>query len=153
MWPNPADCKGYGYPENGLLQIYDSVPESEMIMPTQLNAHGECAMPVVKNGCTTGTTVGWLNGLKSKVHYYRCEGDTKIDFKSLETTFIPYDAGYDVFSDRGDSGSIILDRYGRIVAILTGGGGITNSTDVTFGTPWYQLFPQIKVVLPSCFVL
>ena len=46
------------------------VPESEIRRPTQRNACGDPTMPVIKNGLTTGTTVGWVNGLKSLVRQY-----------------------------------------------------------------------------------
>ena len=61
---------------------------------------------------------------------------------------MPY-GGRGAFSDGSDSGSIILDREGRIVALLTGGGGLTNKTDVTFATVWYELEPLIKKTLPG----
>ena len=147
MYPNIADRAGYAYPEDGLLQILDAIPESEIRQPTQRNARGDPAMPVIKNGLTTGTTVGWVNGLKSLVHHYDYYD---IDFTSLETTIVPY-GGRGAFSDGGDSGSIILDRKGRIVALLTSGGGgdLTNETDVTFATAWYELEPFIKKTLPG----
>lgn len=145
MYPNVADRTGYEYPEDGLLQIFGAVPESEIRQPTQRNAHGDPAMPVIKNGLTTGTTVGWVNGLKSLVRHY---DHYDIDFTSLETTIMPY-GGRGAFSDGGDSGSMIVDRKGRIVALLTGAGGVTNKTDVTFATAWYELEPHIKKTLPG----
>ena len=58
------------------------------------------------------------------------------------------------FSDGGDSGSIIAERGGRIVALLTGGGGgITNATDVTFSTPYCELEKRIEEVLPGVCLL
>ena len=115
---------------------------------TKFNAHGDKAMPVIKNGLTTGTTVGWINGLKSIVRHYV---NYDLEFTSLETTILPY-GGRGAFSDSGDSGAIVLDRRGRIVAVLTGGGGTTNETDVTFGTAWYELEPHIKKALPGCYL-
>jgi len=128
-----------------LLQISGAVPENEICHPTQRNAHGDPAMPVIKNGSTTGTTVGWVNGLKSLVRHY---DSYDIDFTSLETTIVPY-GGRGAFSGGGDSGSIILDRKGRIVALLTGGGGEMDGTDITFATAWYELEPLIKKTLPG----
>jgi len=88
MYPNVAD-RGYEYPEGGLLPIFGAVPESEIHQPTQHNAHGDPAMPVNKNGLTTGTTVGWVNGLKSLVHHYN---HYNIDFTSLQTAIVPHGA-------------------------------------------------------------
>lgn len=105
-------------------------------------------MPVIKNGSTTGTTVGWVNGLESLVRYY---SDCELEFTAFETTILSY-GGPGAFSDKGDSGAIILDREGRIVAMLTGGGGTADTTDVTFGAAWYDLEPHIKKALPGCFL-
>jgi len=40
---------------------------------------------------------------------------------------------------------MIVERKGRIVALLGGGGGVT---DVTFATAWYELEPHIKKTRP-----
>lgn len=148
MYPNHADQVDYEYPEDGLLQIHGVVPESEIRQPEQLNANGDNAMPVIKNGLATGTTVGWVNGLKSLVRYYV---DYDLEFTALETTIVPY-GGRGAFSDQGDSGAIILDRKGRIFAVLTGGGGMADETDVTFGTAWYELEPHIQKTFPGYFL-
>ncbi|KAG0127670.1 hypothetical protein HOY82DRAFT_541833 [Tuber indicum] len=147
MFPNRLDRVGYEYPQDGLLQICGLVPESEIRQPQQLSAHGDTAMPVIKNGLVAGTTVGWVNGLQSLVRHY----DYGFEFTALETTILPY-GGRGAFSDQGDSGATILDRRGRIVAVLTGGGGTTDETDVTFGTAWYELEPHIKKALPGCYL-
>ena len=39
------------------------------------------------------------------------------------------------FSDRGDSGSVIVDGLGRIGGLLTSGTGVTPSSDITYATP------------------
>jgi len=148
MFPNHSDRVGYQYPQDGLLQVFDVVPESEIRQPKQLDTHGYNAMPVIKNGLTTGTTVGWVNGLESLVRYYP---DHELEFTALETTILSY-GGRGAFSEKGDSGAIILDRGGRIVAMLTGGGGTAGENDVTFGTAWYDLEPHIKKTLPGCFL-
>ena len=105
-------------------------------------------MPVIKNGRTTGTTVGWISSLSSLVRHYR---HLKIQFTSRELTIVPYDnhPSRGAFSSDGDSGSIIVERGGRIVALLTAGGGATNSTDVTFGTPFCELEKRIKEIFPG----
>ena len=156
MWPDTTDRQGFEYPDNG-LHISGFILEDEILMPKQRNAAREPAMPVVKNGRTTGTTFGWLNGLKSLVRYYNqnsnSSGPPIISFTSMETTIVPYGCGHGAFSDPGDSGSAILDREGRLVGLLTGGGGIAGATDLTFATAWYQLLPHIKKALPDALLL
>lgn len=61
--------------------------ESEIHLPTQLNAHGDNAMPVIKSGLTTGTIVGWVKGLKSVVRYYSYYDP---EFTALETTIVQH---------------------------------------------------------------
>ena len=100
MCPNPSDRAGYENPQDELLQVSGVVPESEICQPKQLNAHGDKAMPVIKNGMTTGTTVGWVNGLKSLVRYY---SDYEIEFTVFETTILPY-GGRGSFSEGGGLG-------------------------------------------------
>ncbi|PWW72996.1 hypothetical protein C7212DRAFT_354227 [Tuber magnatum] len=148
MFPNHKDRASYRYPPDGLLQVLDVVLKSEIQQPNQRNAHGDNAMPVIKNGLTTGTTVGWVNGLESLVRYYP---DYDLEFTAFETTILSY-GGRGAFSDQGDSGALILDRGGRIVAMLTGGGGSTDESDVTFGTAWYELESHIRKALPGCFL-
>jgi hypothetical protein len=104
-------------------------------------------MPLIKNGKTMGTTVGWINGLKALVRYYT----DNIEFTALETTIVPYGDRV-AFSDKGDSGSIVLDRGGRAVAMITGVGRTTDETDITFATAYYELEPRIKEALPGCFL-
>ncbi|CCA69302.1 hypothetical protein PIIN_03201 [Serendipita indica DSM 11827] len=147
MFPHPSD-RGEPeseYPQDGLLQISGVVPE-EICHSRQRKANGEAAMPVIKNGLTTGTTVGWVNGLDSLVRLYTNYG---LECTSFETTVLPY-GERGAFSDDGDSGSIILDRGGRIVPLLTGRGGTARDTDVTFATAWYKLEPHIQKTLPGC---
>ena len=121
-----------------------------MLNPTQRGFGGEPGMPLIKNGRTTGTTTGWLNGLETLTRHYGIEGVA--DFKTMETTIIPprgRSGNRYAFSGDGDSGSAILDRNGRFAALLTGGGGLGDETDITFATPAYQLLPRIQDVVPG----
>ena len=149
MFPQPEDRKGYMYPRDGLLQAYGVVKDDEIRQPQHLDAHGEKALLVVKNGLTTGTTIGRANGLDSFTRFYT---DHDIKNTSIETAILPYDKRHCPFSAKGDSGAIILDRAGRIVALLTGGSGKTDETDVTYGTPYWWLETQIKKAFPDCFL-
>ncbi|KAI0030319.1 hypothetical protein K488DRAFT_79701 [Vararia minispora EC-137] len=124
MFPQPQDQKNYSYPEDGLLQAYDFVREVEMRNPQQLDVHGEKCLLVVKNGSTTGTTVGRVNGLEPITRVY---DDYGISHESLEIAVLPYDKTHGKFSDAGDSGSVVLDR---------GGSGPTGETDITYLTPY-----------------
>jgi len=147
MFPRPEDRAGYRYPQDGLLQAFGVVKDDEIRLPQHLDANGEKVLLVVKNGRTTDTTFGRVNGLESFTRRY--EHGTA-EQTSIEVSILSYDHQHCPFSRPGDSGAIILDRAGRIVALLTGGSGLLDETDISYGTPYWWLEQQIKKVFPSC---
>jgi hypothetical protein len=149
MFPQPSDRANYQYPPDGLLQAYGIVKDDEIRNPQHLDANGEKCLLVIKNGLTTGTTIGRTNGLESFTRIYDEYG---IKQTSIEIAVLPYDKTHGKFSDLGDSGSIVLARDGRIVGILTGGAGPTNETDITYLTPYWWIEQQIKSKYPGCFL-
>ena len=66
----------------------------------------------------------------------------------LESHICSYDSDSNAFSKRGDSGSVIVDGRGRFGGLLTGGTGLTESIDVTYATPFFWLWPIMKVMYP-----
>ncbi|KDQ58121.1 hypothetical protein JAAARDRAFT_193575 [Jaapia argillacea MUCL 33604] len=149
MFPQPSDRVNYQYPQDGLLQAYGIVQDDEIHNPQHLDVHGEKCLLVVKNGSTTGTTVGRINSLDSFTRTYT---DYGIKQTSIELAVLPYDNAHGKFSDIGDSGSIVLARDGRIVGILTGGADSTVETDITYVTPYWWVEKQIKAKYPDCFL-
>lgn len=146
MFPRPEDKAGYKYPRDGLLQANGVVKDKEIRSPQQLDANGYKCLHVVKNGRTTGTTVGRVNGLDSSTRVYTEYG---IEQTSVEVAVLPCDRKRGAFSAPGDSGAIALERGGGIVGMLTGGGGATDETDTTYLTPYWWLDEQIKKVFPG----
>ena len=67
----------------------------------------------------------------------------------METAVYPSDNDSGPFSRDGDSGSIIVDALGKFVALLTGGTGPTDSSDITFGSSMYWLWEIIKAEFPG----
>ncbi|KAI0298529.1 hypothetical protein BC826DRAFT_1103029 [Russula brevipes] len=149
MFPQPVDKANYRYPPVGLLQAHGVVQDDEIRNPQHLDVNGEKCLLVVKNGLTTGTTVGRANGLESFTRIY---DDYGIEHTSIEIAVLPYDNTRGKFSDTGDSGSIVLARDGRIVGILTGGAGPTDEIDITYLTPYWWVEQQIKDKYPGCFL-
>ena len=117
--------------------------------PQQLDIHGEKCLLVIKNGLVTVTTVGRTYGLESFTHTY---DEYCIEQTSIEIAVLPYDKTRGKFPDPGDSGSIVLDRTGRIVGILTGGAGPTDETDITYLTPYWWIEQEIKEKYHGCFL-
>ena len=149
MFPRKEDSKDYQDPTDGLLQAYGVVPDNEMRDPQHLDVHGEKCLLVVKHGMTTGTTVGRVNGLESFTRMYPYLG---IHHTSMEIAVLTYGRPHGEFSGLGDSGSVVLDRIGRIVGIITGGAGPTDKTDVSYLTPYWWIEEQIKSKFPDSFL-
>ncbi|KAI0001528.1 hypothetical protein BJV74DRAFT_944493 [Russula compacta] len=121
--------------------------EDEMHHPQTLDVDGEPCLNVIKNGCTTGVTIGRANGVKSFVREYFPNGRQQT---SMEWAIIPYNQRSGAFSAPGDSGAIIVDGKGRIWGLLTGGTGKTEEDiDVTYATPFYWLLQRIKAPSPK----
>src|SRR5258708_22207192 len=143
-----ADSEPYTseYPLDNLLPLRDIVKEDELSRPTTLDAKGEECISVVKNGNSTGVTIGRGSGIESFVREYDDQG---IHSTSMVVAAYPYSHKDHAFSAPGDSGSIVADGEGRIVGILTGGAGLTDDTDVTYLTPYYWVEERVKAVFPN----
>ncbi|KAG2070519.1 hypothetical protein BDR04DRAFT_1054093 [Suillus decipiens] len=83
MFPQLVDQANYQYPRDGFLQ------DDEIRNPQHLDVHGEKCLLVLKNGSTTGTTVGRANGLESFTRIYKEYG---IKHTSIEIAVLPYDS-------------------------------------------------------------
>jgi hypothetical protein len=131
------------------MQLRDFVKDGELHRPTMLDANGEHCLIVVKNGAATGVTLGRATGIESFVREYK---DYGISLTSMEIAVYPYSHKDGAFSARGDSGSVVGDANSRIVGMLTGGTGLTDSTDVTYVSPYYFLNEQIKKAFPNSYL-
>lgn len=153
MFSQPNDRCGFSAPENMLLPLKGYVPETELRNPQNLDIHNLKTLLAVKNGCTTGTTFGRVNGLESITRTYPHHG---ISQKALEFIVCGYDTktGDNAkFSDDGDSGSIVAGRDGRLIGLITAGGGPTDRTDKTYITPYYALRLAVSEMFPGCHLL
>jgi hypothetical protein len=113
-----------------------------MRTPDMWDVDREPCLLVVKSGNATNTTIGRANGVFSIVRDYYL--DLSIHQTSMEWGIINYGSKSEVFSEQGDSGSVIADIRGRIGGMLTGGSGKTKSSDMTYATPFWWLFERIK---------
>ena len=134
MHPHPEGQSSFKYPIGGLLQVKGVVQRDEIRRSTQLDAHCEPCLLVIKDGKAAGVTVGRATGIESFVRTYAECGIIKST--SMELAVYPYSHGDGSFSALGDYGSIVVDGGGRIVGLLTSGSGMTDSTDVTYLTPY-----------------
>jgi hypothetical protein len=150
MYPNLTDPTSSKYPPNRLLPLQGVVKEDELRHPTMLGVDGEPCFLVVKNGTSTGVTMGRAAGMMSFVREYFQNGDRET-FMALAIYSYGHKDG--AFSAPGDSGSIIADRTGRIVGLLIGGSGQKDAIDVTYATPFdWLLDERIKMRFPNAYL-
>ncbi|KAI1788973.1 hypothetical protein LXA43DRAFT_1096856, partial [Ganoderma leucocontextum] len=122
MYPLTDATTTFKYPDDRLLQLQGLISEDLMCNPDMLDKDAESSLLVIKNGNTTGVTIGRATGIFSYVREYFNNGTHQT---SREWAILPYDNKSGVFSAPGDSGSIIADPRGRIGGLLTGGAGKT----------------------------
>ena len=141
MYPRDDGKPTFKYPDDRLLHLRDSLTEDLLRHPDIFDHDNEPCLLVIKNGATTGVTIGRATGIFSAVREYFPNGT---HHTSHEWAICNYDNKSGVFSACGDSGSVIVDGLGRIGGLLTGGAGRTESSDIAYATPWFWLFECIK---------
>lgn len=141
MYPRVDAPSDFKYPEERQLKLRGIVSQDDMRNPVTKDHNDELCRYVIKRGLTTLTTIGRGTGFESFVRRYFANGGKR---ESAEAAIFPYDNDSGPFSRGGDSGSIIVDALGRFFALLTGGTGKTDSSDITFGTPMHWLWKVIK---------
>ncbi|KAG7451734.1 uncharacterized protein BT62DRAFT_1030868 [Guyanagaster necrorhizus] len=132
----------FKYPNDHLLPLMGIITDDLMHAPDMWNSNGDPCLLVIKSGSATNTTIGRANGIFSIIRDYF--QDMSINQTSMEWAIINYDSKSEVFSEPGDSGSIIADIRGRIGGMLTGGSGKAKSPDITYATPFWWLLKRIK---------
>ena len=141
LHPNQCNPSGFTSPPDCLLHLRGTIPETETRNHTQLDEDGDRCLLVLKRGNTTKLTVGRANTITSFVRTYFNDREPEM---SMEWPTLPRNNRSEPFSDKGDSGSIVVDGLGRVGGLITGGGGVTNSTDITYATPIHFLLAEIE---------
>ena len=95
MHPHSEDRSSFEYPVRGLLQIKGMLKEEEIHQPTLLDKKGEECLIVIKNGNSTGVTIGRGSGIESFIREY---SDYGIKSTSMEIAIYPYNHKSDTFS-------------------------------------------------------
>lgn len=133
MYPHPANPPSFKYPHNRLLKFHGKLSDKEMEKPDPktIDQHQDPVAMVLKNGATSGVTVGRLNTIDSFIRVY-FKG--KPSEWSREVAVLPHGSRSGPFSDPGDSGSAVVAGDCRLVGLLTGGAGSSEVSDVTYVT-------------------
>ena len=131
-----SHVRGSEEPIGRKIEINGIVSRDTLLKP---KSHNKPGFIVIKDGPGTGLTAGCLTGMESFV----CDSAGR---ESVELAV--YNFGYNerprVFSAGGDSGSLIIDAFGRMVGLLHAGTGRRENVDVSYATPMYRLWPRIK---------
>jgi hypothetical protein len=138
MSPNAQDAHPFKYPYDRLLGVSGTIPDEEMRCPTTLDKNGDPCLMVIKRGNTTGLTIGRANDVYSYSRNYYDDDSPKT---SKEWAILAFDCKSGPFSEKGDSGSLIVDGRGRIGGLINGGAGDT--PDITYATPINFLLKRI----------
>ena len=137
-WIDPANPLSFDYPVDRLYKFHGTIPDEEMWKPSPtggtFDREGNPIIMVVKNGSTSGITIGRLNDIRSFTrHYFGNPGTT-----SKEVAVLPRNSDSGAFSYPGDSGSAVIDGKGRLAGLLTGGTrsglGFTEGFDFAYVT-------------------
>ncbi|KAJ7630540.1 hypothetical protein FB45DRAFT_746566 [Roridomyces roridus] len=150
-YPGPAQ---FEYPEDRLFELKSILPIAQIRRTRQ--SKDDRRYLAIKRGLSTLTTVGCLNGYESRVRYQGRFGSIDSN-EMLVCSYKQSDpfprASHEQpgpFSRAGDSGAAIVGANGELIAQLTGGSGLVDFSDVTYGTPVEWLWNNmIKAEFPD----
>jgi hypothetical protein len=142
MYPRDDGTTTFKYPDNRLLPLGKILSEERMRDPDMLDHNNEPCLLVIKDGNATGVRIGRATGVFSFVR------DEDTGEESMEWAIYNYDSNSGVFSAPGDSGSIVVTGLGDIGGMINGGTGKTETSDVTYATPMFWLWPRVKTHFP-----
>ncbi|KAG9103361.1 hypothetical protein FRC06_011308 [Ceratobasidium sp. 370] len=146
LYPRYDVPSEFDYPEDRIYLLRVILAAANIKEPNSQDIEGDPTRFVFKRGPTTLTTIGRLNGFESRERRYSLFGN----FDSVEAAVLPYDNNSGPFSRGGDSGAAIVGANNDFVAQLTGGAGLTDFSDITYGTPMEWLWNDvIKVKFPD----
>lgn len=146
MYPRDDAQSEFDYPEDRLFKLGVILTAAQISQPNNQDLKGGPVRFVIKRGHATLTTIGCLTGFES----HQCRYDLVGTFDSVEAAVYPYDNDSGPFSRGGDSGALIAGPEAEFIALLTGGTGPTDSSDVTYGTPMHWLWKDvIKLQFPD----
>lgn len=133
----------FKYPGSSKLQIVGCATKEDLVNPVEFDRNGQRCLIVGKDGNSTDLTAGCYAGLASFII-------NEVGVESVELGI--YNTNHkttEVFSDKGDSGSLVWHSKGdkaHMVGQLHSGsnkGGLS-SNHVTYCTPGWFLLEQIR---------
>ena len=141
--PNHANKRSFEYPPDRLLQFYGTISNAEMRNPSpkNVNDRGDPTIMVLKRGSTSGLTIGCLNNIHSIL---RKAFKIRPGEFSRAGAVLPRAFKSGAFSEPGDSGAAVINGWGAVAGMLTGGGGSSEEFDCSYITPVTFLLECLK---------
>ncbi len=140
--PNAARPPSFEYPTNHLLRILGFVTADQLAKPVPYEEQGDAPFIVAKDGQSTDLTFGRYSALEA----YTCD---KFNHCSWEVPVFNYNSKSRNFAAKGDSGSLIFNAGGKMLAVLHSGMPRGSSSHVSFATPAHFVLEQIKLRYPN----
>lgn len=140
--PNAANPPLFKYPNDHLFRILGFVTAECLANPDFYNEQGNAVFIVAKDGQSSDLTFGRYSAMEA----YTCD---EFNHDSWEVAIFNYNRRSGNFSTKGDSGSLIFNAEGKMVAILHSGMPRGFSSHVTFATPAHFIIDQIKLRYPK----
>ncbi|KAG9079634.1 hypothetical protein FRC06_007612 [Ceratobasidium sp. 370] len=141
FYPNTANPPVFNYPKDHLLRLLGCVDAAALSNPYFHDEQGNPCFIVAKDGQSTNLTFG----RQSELEAYTC---SDLAGRSWEVAVLNYNQRHGNFSAKGDSGAVIFNAQGKLVAMLHSGMPRGMSNHVTFGTPAYYVLELIREHYP-----
>jgi len=144
MYPRNDGRECFKYPEGRQMRINGIISKELLANPDLFDDEGKPCFIVLKQGATTDLMAGCYAGLEP----FLCDEN---GVESMEIAIYNFNKRSGPFSDHGDSGALVFDCLGCMVAILHSGkskSGVLTSTRVTYCTPAHWLIPRIMKKYP-----
>ena len=141
FYPHSGGRTTFRWPTNCQLRIDGCVTRELLAVPDCFDRNGEPCLVVMKDGNTTGLTVGRCAGLEAHL----CD-DRGVE--SVALAIYNYDKPSGPFSAKGDSGALVFDGEGRMVGMLHSGMPKGRSNHVSYATPAWWAVEQLMAKYP-----
>ncbi|PIL29493.1 hypothetical protein GSI_08435 [Ganoderma sinense ZZ0214-1] len=118
----------FPFPLERLLELRGGiVPDAELRAPQQKDFNDDPCLMVLKRGAASGVTTGRLNNVPSYTRTYWADGTSDVSMEWPIFGYLHEKHKYArSFSERGDSGAVVVDGAGRIAGILTSAAGLND---------------------------
>lgn len=142
FWPETTKSRGLKYPRDDLLRIQGHVPPERLANPEFQDERGTAAFTVAKHGPSSDLTFGRYSALEA----YVCD---ESGCGSWELAIFNHSRQMGSFAAKGDSGSLVFNAQGEMVAVLHSGMPRGPFSHVTFATLAHFVIEQIKQRYPK----